>query len=188
MTIDTSCAALARLSTFATDAAPPPLARTRAAAAILDTVGVTLAGASEPAGRIVQETIAHDGGDACNVIGGSARASATNAALANGTAAHASMATTCASCRSRIPARCWCRRSSRLVSSPPRPARGSLTPTWSALRSRRLGKLMNLTHYQRGWHCMSTLGVNRGRRGQSRPRPRCRDHAWQSRWARRRRA
>ena len=69
--------------------APPPLARTRAAAAILDTVGVTLAGASEPAGRIVQETIAHDGGDACTVIGGSARASATSAALANGTAAHA---------------------------------------------------------------------------------------------------
>ena len=47
-------AATARLGDFVSDAAPPPAARARAAIAVLDTVGVTLAGASEPASLIVQ--------------------------------------------------------------------------------------------------------------------------------------
>jgi 2-methylcitrate dehydratase PrpD len=160
MTIDTGRAALPRLSTFATDAAPPPLARTRAAAAILDTVGVTLAGASEPAGRIVQETIAPDGGDTCTVIGGSARASATNAALANGTAAHALDYDDMCFVSLAHP-------SAPLVSAVL--AAGELTAASGARLvdayvvgfeiEARLGKLMNPTHYQRGWHCTSTLGV-----------------------------
>src|SRR2546425_11398121 len=88
MTIDTA-GTTARLSAFVIGAVPPPAARTRAAAALLDTVGVTLAGASEPAGRIVQRVVAAEGGDACPVFGTRVRASASGAALANGTAAHA---------------------------------------------------------------------------------------------------
>ena len=41
-------AATARLGDFVSDAAPPDDARARAATAILDTVGVTLAGVPEP--------------------------------------------------------------------------------------------------------------------------------------------
>src|SRR2546426_3605134 len=88
MPLDTMTA-IARLGTFVIGAAPPPEARMRAAAALLDTVGVTLAGASEPAGRIVQRVVAAEGGGACPVFGTRVRASASGAALANGTAAHA---------------------------------------------------------------------------------------------------
>ena len=62
----------------------------RGGARVLDTVGVTLAGASEPAARIVQRVVEHDGQ---RPVRGSrharSRASAGDAALANGTAAHA---------------------------------------------------------------------------------------------------
>ena len=81
MTVDTR-STTARLGAFVFSAAPPAAARARAAAALLDTIGVTLAGASEPAARIVQRVVAAEGGDACRVLGTGARASATGAALA----------------------------------------------------------------------------------------------------------
>ena len=62
-------AAAARLGDFVSEAAPPAGARARAAIAVLDTVGVTLAGASEPASRIVRQVIAAEGGEACTVCG-----------------------------------------------------------------------------------------------------------------------
>ena len=72
-------------------AAAPPARGPRGgrARAVLDTVGVTLAGAAEPAARIVQRWWQPDGGGPCRVLGTALRASAGNAALANGTAAHA---------------------------------------------------------------------------------------------------
>ena len=47
------------LGDFVVDADPPPAARGAAARALLDTVGVTLAGAAEPASRIVQRVVEH---------------------------------------------------------------------------------------------------------------------------------
>ena len=81
--------AIDRLGEFIVTAQPAAEARSRAATALLDTIGVTLAGASEPAGQIVQQMVAAEGGAACTVVGASVRASAGGAALANGTAAHA---------------------------------------------------------------------------------------------------
>ncbi|MGH9173578.1 MAG: MmgE/PrpD family protein, partial [Vicinamibacterales bacterium] len=81
--------ATARLGDFVVGARPPAEALARAAGAVLDTVGVTLAGASERASRIVQAMVATEGGDTCSVFGTLDRASASAAALANGTAAHA---------------------------------------------------------------------------------------------------
>ena len=49
MTTETKRATLPALAAFVRRAAPPAAARARAAAAILDTIGVTLAGAAEPA-------------------------------------------------------------------------------------------------------------------------------------------
>ena len=58
--------------------------------ALIDTVGVMLAGSQEPAARIVSEMIAAEGADGrATVVGRALRTSAQNAALANGTATQA---------------------------------------------------------------------------------------------------
>ena len=77
------------LGCFVVDASPPPAARAIATRALVDTVGVTLAGASEPVGHIVQQVVAADGAGPCRILGTALRSTASSAALANGTAAHA---------------------------------------------------------------------------------------------------
>src|SRR5439155_25405267 len=76
------------LGRFAVEAAPPTAARDAAARAVLDTIGVALAGAAEPAARAVQRVVTDSRGP-CTILGLAVRASAGDAALANGTAAHA---------------------------------------------------------------------------------------------------
>ena len=56
---------------------------------LLDTVGVTLAGAREDATRIVEEVLASPSDGASLVFGGNRRVGPLDAALINGTAAHA---------------------------------------------------------------------------------------------------
>ena len=83
-------AAGARIGEFVATAVPPKRRRERARRSrVLDTVGVTLAGVTEPASTIVRQMTAAEGGDACTVFGTPHRAGASAAALANGTAAHA---------------------------------------------------------------------------------------------------
>jgi 2-methylcitrate dehydratase PrpD len=70
--------------------AVPPAALHMARDAAFDCVGVALAGAAQPLGKIVLEMTREEGGHAeATVIGGGVRTSATMAALANGTLAHA---------------------------------------------------------------------------------------------------
>lgn len=67
-----------------------PAAREQAKRAFLDTVGVTLAGSREEGPAIVAAMIRDQGGgEAATVIGAGFRAPAAQAALVNGTAAHA---------------------------------------------------------------------------------------------------
>ena len=152
--------ALDVLAAFTVDASVPADARARAANAFVDTVGVTLAGACEPASAAVQRTIATNRGSACTVLGTAIRASATDAALANGTAAHAldyddmcfvSLAHPSAPLVSALLA-----------------AGESVGASGAALADAyvvgfeieaRLGRVMNPRHYQRGWHCTSTIGA-----------------------------
>ena len=151
---------LRSLGDFLARAAPPDLARSRAAVALLDTVGVTLAGAAEPAGRIVQDVVAAEGGDGCRVIGAAGRASAGGAALANGTAAHALDFDDMCFVSLAHP-------SAPLVAAAL--AAGEVAgSSGTALLDAyvvgfeieaRLGRAMNPRHYQRGWHCTSTLGT-----------------------------
>ena len=152
--------AVARLGEFVTHATPPAEARFRAARAVLDTVGVALAGATEPVARVVRTAIASDRADECVQFGSSIRSSAPNAALANGTAAHA------------LDFDDMCFVSLAHPSAPLVPA---AIATGELRRSDgrslldayivgfeiegRLGRLMNPRHYQRGWHCTSTLGT-----------------------------
>ena len=131
-----------------------------AAVAVLDTVGVALAGASEPASLIVSTVVSAEGGDACAVFGTVGRASMSGAALANGTAAHAldyddmcfvSLAHPSAPL---VPAVLAAGESEGLA------GRDVLDAYVVGFEiEARLGALMNPRHYQRGWHCTSTLGT-----------------------------
>jgi 2-methylcitrate dehydratase PrpD len=123
-------------------------------------VGVALAGAAEPAARIFQQVVADEGGDRCTVLGTGTRASASGAALANGTAAHALDYDDMCFVSLAHP-------SAPLVSSLLAAGEREGT-TGRAIADAyvvgfeieaRLGRVMNPRHYERGWHCTSTLGA-----------------------------
>src|SRR5580658_7786004 len=77
------------ISEFVTAGAPPDAARQRAAVAVCDTVGVALAGAREPAAQMVRAVVTADSQGPCCILGTHDRASASEAAFANGVAVHA---------------------------------------------------------------------------------------------------
>ena len=79
---------LARRSAALRFADLPPQAVHWAKLGVLDTVGVTVAGSAEPAAQILG-AVASSGAGASLVFGTAGRTSALDAALINGTAAHA---------------------------------------------------------------------------------------------------
>ena len=82
-------AALARFVTESPSSRIPPAALTRAKHALIDVLGVTIAGSVEPVAKIIAQHVeATSRGNATVIVGG-ARVSAADAALANGTAGHA---------------------------------------------------------------------------------------------------
>ena len=139
----------------------PEEAVTQARRAVLDTLGVTLAGSAEPAARIAAEVVSAEGGKpAATVIGQGFAAPARSAALVNGTAAHAldfDDVTT----------------SMRGHPSPP------LLPALLAVGEEtnaagrdviaayvlgfevqcKVGRGLGQSHYPHGWHATSTLGT-----------------------------
>jgi 2-methylcitrate dehydratase PrpD len=147
------------LGEFVADAAPPADARRAAARAVLDTVGVTLAGAAEPAARAVQRVIEATRGP-CTVLGLVSSATAADAALANGTAAHALDYDDMCFVSLAHP-------SAPLVAASLAAAEIAAASGPALLDAYivgfeiegRLGRVMNPRHYQRGWHCTSTLGT-----------------------------
>jgi 2-methylcitrate dehydratase PrpD len=145
---------------FVVSARPPVEARRRAAAAIVDTVGVALAGTAEPAARAVRSVIAVTEDGVARLWGTSASASPGDAALANGAAAHAldyddmcfvSLAHPSAPLVPAIMA------ASEAVGTSGAAVLDAYVIGFEV--EARLGRAMNPTHYQRGWHCTSTLGV-----------------------------
>lgn len=79
-----------RLAAFAVSAAIPAEAREPARRAILDTIGVALAGAGTEAARIIAGSVRQQGGTPeATVLGAGIRVPAPEAALAGGVAAHA---------------------------------------------------------------------------------------------------
>jgi 2-methylcitrate dehydratase PrpD len=148
------------LADFIVSAAPPDAARGAAARAVLDTVGVALAGSVEPAARIVQRVVADEGTGPFTVFGCSAGASAPNAALANGTAAHALDFDDMCFVSLAHP-------SAPLVAAAFAAAEHAGASGRSLLDAyvvgfeieSRLGRALNPRHYQRGWHCTSTIGT-----------------------------
>jgi 2-methylcitrate dehydratase PrpD len=128
--------------------------------AILDTIGVTLAGSGEPAARIVGRVVPPHGGSSL-LFGSADRTNALDAALINGTAAHALDFDDC---------------NNTLGGHPSAP----ILPALFALADERLVdghafivayvagfetecKLalgVNFHHYTKGWHATATLGVH----------------------------
>jgi len=147
------------ISEFIVNAKPPDSARQRAAAAVCDTIGVALAGAVEPAARIVRSVM--DGSGRCCVLGTSLRTGPADAALANGVAAHAldfddmcfvSMAhPSCALAPAALASAEWADTSGRALLD------GYVAGFELECR---LGAVMNPRHYHsRGWHCTSSIGT-----------------------------
>jgi 2-methylcitrate dehydratase PrpD len=156
--------AIARISEFVVKTTLdecPPEALVQVRRAALDTIGVMLAGAGEPAARFVREVARSEGGTPlCTVIGTRLRTSSTWAALANGTAGHAHD---------------FDDTSFALMGHPSVPLLATLLACGEAEMAdgsalalgyvigfevdAGLGAALNPAHYERGWHATSTIGT-----------------------------
>ena len=151
----------AQLAEFVARAVPPQEALDAAAAAVRDTVGVVLAGAIEPAARMVQSLAADEGRGDSAVLGTSMRTGAGVAAMANGVAAHALdyddmcfVSLAHPSCALMPAALAAC----ELAGASGRTLLEGYVVGFEL--ECRLGKAMNPRHYHdRGWHCTSTIGT-----------------------------
>jgi 2-methylcitrate dehydratase PrpD len=152
--------AISPLTTFIVSSSVPAAALLPARNAFIDTLGVTLAGAVEPASRIVQKLVELEGcAPHSSVFGTQLRTSVSWAALANGTAAHA------------LDFDDMCFVSLAHPSAPLVTAAMAMSEELGASGKAMLeayvlgfeveavlGRVMNPKHYQQGWHCTSTLG------------------------------
>ncbi len=138
----------------------PPMAVHWAKVAILDTVGVTLAGAAEPCAQIVGRVAGVGAGGECLIFGTDRRASALDAALVNGTAAHALDFDDVSNSLGGHP------------SAPVVPAIFALGETLDSTgrdllaayvvgfeTETRIARGVHFHHYEKGWHPTATLGV-----------------------------
>ncbi|AZQ68271.1 MmgE/PrpD family protein [Silicimonas algicola] len=140
----------------------PKVAVATAVDAILDTVGVTLAGAPEPAALAARAALVAGGGSsgAATLFGLPDTAGVLDAALANGTASHALDFDDCSNTLGGHP------------SAPIIPALWALAEaeggTGRALIAAyvagfevetRIGRAVNFHHYEKGWHPTATLGI-----------------------------
>ena len=151
---------LTRFGEFVANAAVPQAARVAARDAVLDTVGVALAGAAEPAAVRVRDVVCAEGGTSrCSILGSNIRTGAGWAALANGTAAHAL----------DFDDMCWV---SLAHPSAPLVAAGLAAAELVEAGGTALldaycvgfeveaviGRVAHPRHYERGWHPTATLG------------------------------
>jgi hypothetical protein len=129
---------------------------------VLDTIGVALAGRS--ASRAVQRRDRQP--RPVHALGPATSASPGDAALANGTAAHALDYDDMRSSAGIRARRWWRRRSPRRRQPVPRRSLLDAYVVGFEIEAR-LGRAM-ARHYQRGWHCTSTSARRRRRRGGAR--------------------
>jgi 2-methylcitrate dehydratase PrpD len=128
--------------------------------AALDSIGVVLAGASEPvAGSVRAVARAEGGAPLCTVLGTSLRTSATWAALANGTAGHAhdfDDTNFALLGHPSVPLL-----AAILAAAETEPADGAAVTAAYLIGfevSAALGAALNPGHYTRGWHATASIG------------------------------
>jgi 2-methylcitrate dehydratase PrpD len=132
--------------------------------AILDTVGVTLAGAREPCAQIVERVLATPGGE-CLIFGTDRRASPLDAALVNGTASHALDFDDVSNSLGGHPSAPILPALFALAETldcPEKPIHGRafITAYVAGFETEtRIGRGVHFHHYEKGWHPTATLGV-----------------------------
>src|SRR3954468_1802786 len=137
-----------------------------AKAAILDTVGVTLAGAAEPCARIAAGVLGlgQSGGE-CLIFGSGQRATALDAALINGTAAHAldfDDVSNSLGGHPSAPILPAIFALGEVLDCPERPVGGRdfITAYVAGFETEtRIARGVHFHHYEKGWHPTATLGV-----------------------------
>lgn len=151
------------LARFVADAAAgdiPEEARLQARRAVLDTLGVILAGCGEDAGRIVVGWVREQGGTAeASVLGHGFRAPAAEAALVNGTSGHAlDYDDVNISLRGHpsIPLLPALLALGEKLGAPGRDLVTAFVLGFEV--EAKLGRLIGGPHYALGWHATSTLG------------------------------
>jgi 2-methylcitrate dehydratase PrpD len=129
--------------------------------AALDTIGVMLAGAGEPAARIVRRTAQAEGGiPLCTVVGTRLRTSPTWAALVNGVAGHAhdfDDTNFALMGHPSVPLL-----AAALACAEADPADGAALASAYIVGfeiSATIGTALNPAHYTRGWHATSSIGT-----------------------------
>lgn len=129
--------------------------------AILDTVGVALAGAHEKAPRLVDEVLGLPSGTGRSLIIGTARrAAALDAALINGTAAHAlDFDNTASNMGGHVSATAVPALLAAGETSPGTTGRDLLLAHTVGFETARIGLALNPCHTEKGWHPTSTVGV-----------------------------
>jgi 2-methylcitrate dehydratase PrpD len=138
----------------------PAAARATARMAVLDTIGVTLAGAREHCVLAVRRASAIGADGPATLLGTGDRTSVLDAALVNGTAAHALDFDDCSNTMGGHP------------SAPIVPALWALGEQMGASGREvieayvtgfevetKLGRAVNFHHYEKGWHPTATLGT-----------------------------
>ncbi len=128
---------------------------------LLDTIGVTLAGAAEEAPRFAAKAlgIGMAAGPSL-VFGGSRRVDPLSAALINGTAAHALDYDDCSNSLGGHPSAPILPALIALAEQTPVSGRAMLTAYVAGFETEaRIGRGVNLHHYEKGWHPTATLGV-----------------------------
>lgn len=139
----------------------PPAAVHWCKVAVLDTLGVALAGSAEEAPRIVEDVLGLQSGDGpCLVFGGSRRVRPLDAALVNGTAAHAlDFDNTAKNLGGHVSAVMV---PALIAAGEAHGSRGRdviLAHAAGYELGARLGRCVNPLHSEKGWHPTATLGV-----------------------------
>jgi 2-methylcitrate dehydratase PrpD len=137
-----------------------------AKAAILDTVGVTLAGAGEPCARIAAGVLGlgKSSGE-CLIFGSGQRATPLDAALINGTAAHAldfDDVSNSLGGHPSAPILPAIFALGEVLDCPEKPVRGRdfVTAYVAGFETEtRIARGVHFHHYEKGWHPTATLGV-----------------------------
>ncbi|MEM5383081.1 MmgE/PrpD family protein [Paraburkholderia phymatum] len=137
----------------------PPEALRWARIAIVDTVGVTLAGASEPCTRFAHAVASPSAGDAL-VFGRRERMKPSDAAFVNGTAAHALDFDDCSNTLGGHPSAPILPALFALAEHVHASGREFVSAYVAGFETQaRLAHAVNFHHYDKGWHPTATLGV-----------------------------
>ena len=137
----------------------PPEAVHWAQAAILDTVGVTLAGAAEPCAAIVAGVVGTGTGE-CLLFGTDKRAAPLDAALINGTAAHALDFDDVSNSLGGHPSAPLVPALFALGEIVGSSGREFVTAYVAGFETEtRIARGVHFHHYEKGWHPTATLGV-----------------------------